>query len=123
MNSKYYTSFNQALPTWKRAVDIVLCVFGLPVLAALTLVRFIAKIVAPGPIFFRQERVGHLGRRFCLYKFRTMRVSAPTAVHQTHFAQLIKSNTPMHKLDSGDNRLIPGGWLWRATGLDELPQI
>lgn len=123
MNSKYCTSVDWALPTWKRTVDIVLCAVALPVLAALTLVRFIAKIVVPGPIFFRQERVGYLGRCFCLYKFRTMRVSAPEAVHQTHLSELMKSNTPMHKLDSGDNRLIPGGWLWRATGLDELPQI
>jgi lipopolysaccharide/colanic/teichoic acid biosynthesis glycosyltransferase len=123
MNSIYYAPVVRAIPGWKRAVDLVLCAAVLPVLAALTLVRFVAKIVAPGPIFFRQERVGYLGRRFCLYKFRTMRVSAPTAVHQTHLAQLMKSNTPMHKLDSGDSRLIPGGWLWRATGLDELPQI
>jgi lipopolysaccharide/colanic/teichoic acid biosynthesis glycosyltransferase len=123
MNSKYLTSGYPALPAWKRAVDIVFCVVALPALAVLTLVRYAAKIVAPGPLFFRQERVGYLGRRFCLYKFRTMRANAPTTLHQVHFSQLMKSAMPMQKLDSRDDRLIPGGWLWRATGLDELPQI
>jgi exopolysaccharide production protein ExoY len=45
-------------------------------------------------------------------------------VHQAHCDQLIQSNAPMVKMDSrGDSRLIPGGWLIRASGLDELPQI
>jgi lipopolysaccharide/colanic/teichoic acid biosynthesis glycosyltransferase len=123
MNSNLDASIDQPLPVWKRAMDLFLCVIALPVLAALMLMRYASKIVAPGPIFFRQERVGHQGRRFCLYKFRTMRVSAPTVVHQTHFLQLMNSATPMQKLDSSDDRLIRGGWFWRATGLDELPQI
>jgi len=45
-------------------------------------------------------------------------------VHQTHCDQLIQSNAPMVKMDSrGDSRLIPGGGLIRASGLDELPQV
>lgn len=119
----YRSSVNSSLPRWKRTVDIVLSGIALPVLAALMLVQFVVTSVSPGPVFFRQVRVGHQGRRFCLYKFRTMCVSAPTAVHQAYLSQLIKSNAPMQKLDSLDHRLIPGGWFWRATGLDELPQI
>ncbi len=104
-------------------MDVVLCVVALPLLSVLIAIQFVVTLTNPGPIFFRQIRVGYLGRRFCLYKFRTMGVSAPAAVHQAHFSQLMKSNAPMQKLDSVDGRLMPGAWLWRATGLDELPQI
>lgn len=116
---------NTALPFWKRGLDVGCCLIALPLLALAALWAFlITKIAAPGPIFFRQERVGLGGRRFLLYKFRSMQVSASVSTHQAHFSQLMKSNAPMQKLDSrGDTRLIPGGWLLRASGLDELPQI
>jgi exopolysaccharide production protein ExoY len=114
-----------AIPRWKRVLDIILCQMALPFLAICTLiVAVVMKLTSPGPIFFRQERVGYQGRRFKLYKFRTMHVSADTSVHQAHFAQLVQSNAPMQKMDArGDSRLIPGGWLIRAAGLDELPQV
>ncbi|MEO6003127.1 MAG: sugar transferase [Opitutus sp.] len=113
------------LPTWKRALDILGCLAALPVLALCTFVAAILiGIACPGPIFFTQERVGYRGRRFQLYKFRTMHVTADITTHQTHFAELVRSNVPMHKLDTrGDCRLVRGGWLLRASGLDELPQI
>lgn len=82
------------------------------------------SLYSRGPLLFTQERVGHRGRRFRIYKFRTMHVCAETASHQNHFAQLVRSNAPMQKMDArGDSRMIPGGWLIRASGLDELPQI
>lgn len=113
------------MPRWKRALDLTCCLFALPALAICTLiVSILMRFASPGPIFFRQERVGHGGRKFRLYKFRTMHVSASTATHQSHFADLVKSNAPMQKMDSrGDSRLIFGGWLLRASGLDELPQV
>lgn len=75
-------------------------------------------------MLFKQERIGLGGRRFRIYKFRTMHVAADTRGHQQHFTALMTSNAPMQKLDAkGDSRLIPGAWLIRATGLDELPQI
>ena len=109
----------------KRILDIICCLLAMPILALFTLmIAIIMKFVSPGPVFFTQERVGYLGRRFKIYKFRTMSVAADTNVHQQYFSQLIGSNAPMVKLDSqGDSRLIPGGWLLRATGLDELPQL
>jgi lipopolysaccharide/colanic/teichoic acid biosynthesis glycosyltransferase len=114
-----------SLPTWKRGLDLTCCIIALPILAVAVLWAFLmTSIFAPGPIFFRQERVGHRGRRFFLYKFRTMHVSANVSPHQAHFRQLMASNAPMQKLDArGDTRLIPGGWLLRASGFDELPQI
>jgi lipopolysaccharide/colanic/teichoic acid biosynthesis glycosyltransferase len=82
------------------------------------------KMVSPGPVFFVQERVGYLGRRFRILKFRSMKPGAETMVHGRHFADLMRSGRPMVKLDSlGDSRLIRFGALIRATGLDELPQV
>ena len=113
------------LPLWKRVIDVSFSLMALPVLALFTLVMTVmTKLTSPGPVLFRQERVGYLGRRFICYKFRTMKASAETASHQAHLAQLMRSNTPMTKMDSKrDSRLIPGAWLLRASGLDELPQI
>ena len=106
-------------------MDVVFCIAALPFLAVATFcVAILMSVTSPGPIFFRQERVGFLGRRFRLYKFRTMHVGAETSTHQAHFVGLMTSNAPMQKLDAkGDSRLIPLGWLIRASGLDELPQI
>lgn len=114
-----------ALPTWKRAIDIACCLCAAPFFALLTLVvAIVMRFVSPGPIFFRQDRVGLDGRLFRLFKFRSMHVAADTQGHQKHFAQLVQTNTPMQKLDSrGDSRMIPGAWLLRSSGLDELPQI
>lgn len=112
-------------PRWKRALDLGICMSALPVLAFATLLMgIIIFLRSPGPIFFRQERVGYRGRRFWLYKFRTMHPRSHVAAHQLHLEQLMRTNAPMEKLDArGDARLIPGGWLLRATGIDELPQL
>lgn len=114
-----------ALPLWKRSLDVTCCVLALPLLAVAAFWTLVlTRISSPGPILFRQERVGCNGRRFFLYKFRTMHVSASVSPHQAHFSQMIRSNEPMEKLDvRHDTRLIPGGWLLRASGLDELPQV
>lgn len=119
------TAPSEALPSWKRTLDITCCILALPALAlAACWAALITRLASPGPILFRQERIGLNGRRFYLYKFRTMHVNANVAAHQAHFAQLMRSNTPMQKLDTrGDRRLVPGGWWLRASGLDELPQI
>jgi lipopolysaccharide/colanic/teichoic acid biosynthesis glycosyltransferase len=113
------------LPVWKRGIDLICCLVALPFLAGLTVIMtIVTKLVAPGPVFFRQERIGCEGRRFWIYKFRTMRVGSDTNGHQVYFKELIGTNAPMMKLDSrGDSRLILGCRLLRASGLDELPQI
>jgi len=88
------------------------------------LISLAIMVVSPGPILFRQERIGYRGRRFSCLKFRTMLVGADTAVHKSHLHSLMNSRAPMKKLDvAGDPRLIPLGALLRSTGLDELPQI
>ncbi len=117
--------FEIPLPSWKRAIDLAACLVGLPLLGLLVLVMFLlTRRVSPGPVFFRQERIGYRGRRFQIYKFRTMKVGADRSIHQEYCKALIQTNAPMVKLDSrGDSRLIPSAWLLRASGLDELPQL
>lgn len=112
------------VPTWKRVLDISCVVLALPVLAPVMIfLALLIKSVSPGPVLFLQERVGHRGRRFICFKFRTMKVNADTTVHRQHLADLIKSDAPMLKMDAKDSRLIPFGSILRATGLDELPQL
>jgi hypothetical protein len=75
-------------------------------------------------IFYRQERVGFGGRHFFIWKFRTMKLSAETQIHERYFEKLMQVDCPMTKLDAyGDPRLAPFGRILRASGLDELPQI
>jgi len=82
------------------------------------------KIVSPGPVLFKQKRIGHMGNSFRCLKFRTMAVNADTGIHQKHLHQLMNSNQPMKKLDGADDaRLIPGGLWLRSLGVDELPQL
>ena len=114
-----------ALPKWKRFIDLAVVTLLFPVwLPVMTLVAVWVAVTSPGPIFYRQPRIGFKGRRFMLVKFRTMKVNAETHIHEAYLEHLIVSDRPMIKLDAtGDPRLILGGKFLRATGLDELPQI
>lgn len=116
---------NRKLPFWKRALDLCLIVLISPALLILgVLVAALIKIGSPGPIFFRQQRVGYKGEDFVCFKFRTMRVNAEAESHRRHTQELIRSQTPMVKLDARrDPRMIPFGSVLRVTGLDELPQL
>ena len=109
----------------KRLLDITLILCGMPVIVPLMgLVTLWIKAVSHGPAIFGQTRIGRGGWSFTLYKFRTMRVDSETASHRKHFRNLVERDCPMVKLDLiCDPRLIPGGCLLRAAGLDELPQL
>jgi len=112
------------VPAWKRILDVICITLAMPVLLpAGLLLALVIKLVSPGPVLFKQERVGFRGRRFMCLKFRTMKVNADTRVHQGHLEQLMKSDQPMVKLDAADPRLIPCGLILRSLGLDELPQL
>ncbi len=119
------TSCNDGIPRWKRILDVGCIVASAPFWVPVGLfIAGIIKVCSPGPIFFRQERIGYCGRRFWCLKFRTMVVNADVVVHQGHLERLMNSGRPMTKLDNaGDSRLIPCGLLLRTLGLDELPQI
>ena len=62
----YRDTVASPLPAWKRTLDIVLSALALPALGVLMLVQFVSTLAVPGPVFFRQVRVGYRGRRFCL---------------------------------------------------------
>jgi exopolysaccharide production protein ExoY len=115
----------EPLPSWKRILDLICVLLALPLLLPMgVLIAIFIKLVSPGPAFFRQQRVGLLGKKFMCLKFRTMRVNADTAVHQAHLKRLMTSNHPTRKLDcAGDKRLIFGGLILRSLGVDELPQL
>jgi len=133
VNSSYQTKFSSTpasassfgVPFWKRALDISCIVVFAPVLIPLGFVlAALIKLLSPGPAIFKQERVGYRGKRFVIFKFRTMRVAAETKIHRAHLDRLLASDAVLVKLDAaGDPRLIPGGKLLRALGLDELPQV
>lgn len=113
------------LPIWKRALDLGIIFLFSPVLVLVgSGIAVLIKLGSSGPVLFRQLRVGYKGQEFLCYKFRSMKVDAETDSHRGHTAQLMKSETPMTKLDAEkDPRIIPFGSLLRCTGLDELPQL
>jgi lipopolysaccharide/colanic/teichoic acid biosynthesis glycosyltransferase len=112
-------------PGWKSGLDITCILLSLPVwLPLMIFLMLVTRIASPGPIFYRQERIGLGGRHFFIWKFRTMKLSAETQAHERHLEKLIRIDCPMTKLDAcGDPRLAPFGRILRASGLDELPQI
>ncbi|MGA0844999.1 MAG: sugar transferase [Luteolibacter sp.] len=112
------------IPCWKRRFDVILAVLTLPlILPVVVLAALWIKAVSPGPAIFRQGRVGHRGQSFVLLKLRTMKMDADVKCHTRHFKRLVAQRKPLVKLDQlGDSRLIRGGSLLRASGIDELPQ-
>ncbi len=112
------------VPAWKRAMDIS---FSL-LISALLWPLFIAvglyiKAISPGPIFFRQTRIGLGGKPFTFYKFRSMKTDSDQAYHQAHIVSRIRSDNTLMKLDALDPRIFPGGKFLRKTCIDELPQL
>ena len=118
------TTFARSIPRWKRALDIAGAGVGLLLLLPFfVLLGVYIKLVSPGPILFRQKRVGLARREFTFYKFRTMHHNNNEGVHSHHAKDFINSDKPMTKLDSVDPRIIPGGRIIRKLAIDELPQI
>ena len=83
-------------------------------------ISLIIKIDSPGPVFFKQERVGLRGRRFWLYKFRTMVINAEEVLEQLKDRNEVDG--PVFKMKN-DPRITRIGRFLRKTGLDELPQL
>ena len=119
------------LPLWKRTIDVVGAALGLVLLSPLFLVVGIfIKSISKGPVFFRQERVGHMGTTFRMWKFRTYEHHAGGAQHEQYVKSLIHSarqsedtaQPSMQKLDNAPD-IIPFGNMLRKTCIDELPQL
>lgn len=94
----------------KRLLDFFASLLGLILLSPLLLLIAIGvKLSSPGPVFFKQKRYGAAGKPISVYKFRSMRPSAP--------------NTPVIQATVGDPRVTPFGRFLRKSSLDELPQL
>ncbi len=114
----------KGMPLWKRCLDIIVGIAAMLMLMPVMLaISMYIKAVSPGPVFFRQQRVGYLGKTFTCWKFRTMHTHADESSHNSYYRELMNSSKSMKKLDEKDPRIIPFGKLIRKTGLDELPQL
>ena len=95
----------------KRGIDCILSLIGLIILSPILLIiAVIIKVTSPGPILFRQERVGKNNEHFRIMKFRTMRIDTP-------------KDCPTHLLENPDQYITKIGHILRKTSLDELPQL
>ena len=95
----------------KRLLDIVLSALGIVVLLPVYILIAVAiELDDPGPVFFRQKRVGIHKTHFQIMKFRTMKVNTP-------------KDTPTHLLANPEQYITRVGRVLRKTSLDELPQI
>jgi len=124
--------FVRRIPAWKRTLDIFGSFFGLIILSPLFLVvAILIKVVSPGPVFFKQTRIGYGAKEFNFWKFRTMKVNADTSSHEKYLSELINEDDdegegdvkPMIKQDRDNPNIIPFGHFLRSSCLDELPQL
>lgn len=117
----------------KRAVDLVgaavLTVLGAPLMGVIAVA---IRLDSPGPIFFRQERIGTGGHRFRVLKFRTMVDGASDAAHRELVQRMLAGDDESTAADAGgarvykllrDDRVTRVGRVLRRTSLDELPQL
>lgn len=101
----------RAYQVGKRVLDIVLGLFGLVLMALVMVPVAISNArTSPGPLFYKQRRIGQGGKVFEVYKFRSMRPDA----EKSSGAVWAQKN---------DNRITPAGRLLRKTRLDEMPQF
>ncbi|MCP4697877.1 MAG: sugar transferase [Gammaproteobacteria bacterium] len=112
-----------AMPWWKRITDVTVSALGLIiVLPLLLVVTAYIKAVSPGPVLFKQKRVGYLGRQFTIWKFRTMEADCDISKHKQYVSELLRKDKPMTKQDNSPH-IIPFGNILRKSCVDELPQL
>jgi lipopolysaccharide/colanic/teichoic acid biosynthesis glycosyltransferase len=108
-------------PAWKRIIDIVGALLGLITAAPLLMVCAAAiKLTSRGPAIYAQEREGLAGRRFRIYKLRTMRIDADQL--QDALREYSEQDGPAFKMTKDPRTTWIGRWL-RLLSLDELPQL
>ncbi|MCI8691245.1 MAG: undecaprenyl-phosphate glucose phosphotransferase [Lachnospiraceae bacterium] len=111
INIRYVPLTNTGNILIKRAVDIVGSLFGIVITSPIMLLSAIAvKLTSPGPVIFKQERVGLHNKTFNMYKFRSMEKQAPGEEKKAWTVR-------------NDPRVTPVGKFLRRTSLDELPQL
>ncbi len=127
---KIYKFFYNAI---KRFIDIMGSIVGLILFGPIMiLIAILIKFSSPGPILFKQKRVGYLGKEFTFIKFRSMRIDMDDQIHQEYVKKLIEGKNdeinmgtedkPVYKIVD-DPRVTAVGAFIRKTSLDELPQF
>jgi lipopolysaccharide/colanic/teichoic acid biosynthesis glycosyltransferase len=110
----------------KRTLDALGSLAGLVILSpVLVAIAAAVKLTSPGPILFRQKRIGRHGKEFTFYKFRSMHTDTDHREHQKFVESLIAGEKPAdgeYKLKN-DRRITPIGGFLRKSSLDELPQL
>jgi exopolysaccharide biosynthesis polyprenyl glycosylphosphotransferase len=116
----------------KRAFDVIAVTVGLILIAPLMLlIAVLIKLDSPGPVIYRQKRIGENGRPFTMYKFRSMKTGAKVDLHQEYVSRLILENLSPEQANGGvdslkieaDPRVTRFGRFIRKSSLDELPQL
>lgn len=114
-------AFLLPLPRWKRCMDVILAALLLVVAIPVSILTAIAiKLTSPGPILFKQLRVGRAGRTFTFYKFRTMCVDAEAS--KGDLLHRNEQEGPVFKM-ANDPRVTPIGTFLRRSSIDEIPQL
>jgi lipopolysaccharide/colanic/teichoic acid biosynthesis glycosyltransferase len=115
----------------KRMMDVILSAIGIVVLAPFLLaVAAFIKATSPGQVVFKQERIGFGGKKFLLYKFRSMKLNNDCSAHQEFVTRLIAgtkvdfvpNEVGSYKIQ-GDPRVTRFGRFIRTMSIDELPQL
>jgi lipopolysaccharide/colanic/teichoic acid biosynthesis glycosyltransferase len=116
----------------KRVIDLIgsaaLLIVLFPLMAIIALA---VKCSSPGPILFRQTRVGEGGKQFTFLKYRSMAVENDSSLHENYVKQFIRGKAAKNTNEKGegvfkltqDPRITPIGKVLRKTSLDELPQL
>jgi lipopolysaccharide/colanic/teichoic acid biosynthesis glycosyltransferase/GGDEF domain-containing protein len=117
----------------KRGIDIIGALLGIILFSPVMLViAILIKITSSGPVLFKQERIGFLGKTFTFLKFRSMTTGCSEERHREYVTKLIKNEVnpahqevdckPVFKMND-DPRVTPFGLFLRKSSLDELPQL
>jgi lipopolysaccharide/colanic/teichoic acid biosynthesis glycosyltransferase len=113
--------FALQIPLWKRCLDVSAAAVALLLLSPLLLLAaVIVKLTSAGPIFFRQWRTGLGGKRFEIYKFRSMSIDAEEK--KRWLMAFNEQDGPAFKIVN-DPRITAIGHVLRRTNIDELPQL
>ena len=106
---------------WKRLIDTVLSLIAFIILSPLLLIAALAvKLSSPGPVLFKQQRLGLHGKVFTIYKFRSMYIDAEERKKELQSRNEVKGL--MFKMEN-DPRITRVGKFIRKTSIDELPQL
>jgi lipopolysaccharide/colanic/teichoic acid biosynthesis glycosyltransferase len=115
----------------KRGIDVIFALIGIIIASPIILlICILIKLTSKGPIFFKQERIGYMGKKFLMYKFRTMYLLRDDQIHRNYITNYITNTNQFNegprntifKLKN-DPRITPIGKYLRRLSVDEITQL